>query len=88
LDSGFHYLDSGVQIGRGFRIPENCPKIRVPDSSDVWVLDSTVWIPDCKAIKIRIFRIPGLPYMGRHLGAKVYDLCGKIFSGNYHPFHP
>jgi IS4 transposase len=57
LDSGFHYLDSGFQIGRGFRIPENWPRIRILDScnvwilDDVWILDSTFWIPDCKVIK-------------------------------------
>jgi hypothetical protein len=54
LDSGFHYLDSGFQIGRGFQIPENWPRIRILDSSDVWILDSTVWIADCKAIISRI----------------------------------
>ena len=36
------------------KIPENWPRIRIPDSSNIWILDSTVWIPDCKAIKSRI----------------------------------
>jgi hypothetical protein len=48
LDSAFHYLDSRFQIGCGFQIPENWPRITVPDSSDVCILDSIVWIPDYK----------------------------------------
>ena len=47
LHSGFRILDSGFQISCGFQIPENWPRIWILDSSDVWILDSIVWIPDC-----------------------------------------
>jgi hypothetical protein len=53
LDPGFCSLNSGFQIGRGFRNPENWPRIKIPDSSHDWILDYTIWIPDFKAIKSR-----------------------------------
>ena len=44
--------DSRSVVDSGFH--KNWPRIRISDSSDVWILDSTVKIPDCKAIKSRI----------------------------------
>ena len=37
LDSGFQYLNSGFQIGCGFWIPGNWPRIRIPPMFGFWI---------------------------------------------------
>jgi hypothetical protein len=81
LDFGFYYLDSGFQIRRGFRIPENWPRIRIPDSSDVWILDSTVWIPDCNILKVG-FWIPGLYRNVTILSFILFCIFKEYLQGN------
>jgi hypothetical protein len=63
MDSGFHYSDSGFQIGCGFRIPENWPRIRIRPMFGFWI--PLYGFRIAKLLKKVGFWIPGLPYMGR-----------------------